>query len=676
MRDKVATPSVPGGPDSRAVVGIGTPLPGVTVQIRDEADCVLPERALGEIVVQTPMIFSGYWKQPQLTQRVLRDGWYYTGDMGYFAGDELFIVGRLKDLIIVDGRNVLPDAIEEHVLAAGQGQLHSAVAFGVRDEALGTEQPVVVCEMALALDDEQRQQLAQAIRARVRKMVDVALADLRFVEGGWIVRAGVKLARNANREKYLAQFPPRFAQDFAQDIETPRRSQRTPSEEVTAIFAEVLGRPQIGADENFFDLGGDSISALKMLLLVEKRLSRSVPPEFFQRPTVANLVNLLDNPNAAKENVAKENAVKEVDAARPIHYDNSASTLSQRPKPPVLPKKWTRQHIRRAARWRLIDSAFRLPYFEAMERFARWSGDRFVQTLFYPQEVQLFSRFCASLGRANANNEQELTCSVMSDILIQRLGAFYENDRERFIQRLRNSSLAFVRDIGQALDEPDGDLGRQIFRVHGSEHLENSIQQGRGTILLTFHNSTRVLGMPALFRRTEPLFSLTNRIYFSIYRDLYGVGTPQDLADQMPFLRTNATQKARETLLAGGIVTMTADSPHIKRPIHMTIGDRVRPIPTGFAELALATGAAVIPTYATMQPTGQINQYIQPPCDSGDASWSHDARVEHMARQIGAFMAQAWHHAPSALEWSHMRLYFEDLPVESPPPSQKLAADG
>lgn len=650
MREQKAMPVAPGDPDGRAVVSLGTALPGTTVQIRDEDDNVLPERALGEIVVKTPLIFSGYWKQPQLTEKVLRGGWYYTGDMGYFVGDELYVIGRLKDLIIVGGRNVLPDAIEEQVLAAGQGQLRSAVAFGIRDEALGTEQPVVVCEMAVAMEDEQRQQLAQVIRTRVRKMVDVALADLRFVESGWIVRAGIKLARNANRDIYLAQFRP---------VVHPNQEVilRTPTEEVRAIFAEVLGQPEIGEDHNFYDLGGDSISALKMLMLVEKRMGRSVPPEFFQRPTVAHLVNLLDNPNAAKG----------TEAAKPLHYDDSAFAVLQRPKPPVKPERWTRQHIRRATRWRLIDSAFRLPYFEAMTRLAGWSSNRLIQNALYPQEVQLFRRFCASLGRANADNEQFLTCSLMSHILMRRLGVFYDNDKEKFIQRMQNSRLTLVREIGQALAEPHSGLSRQIFTVQGSEHLEAALQQGRGVILVTFHNTSGVLGMPALLKRTEPIYWLSNQLYHSIYQELYGSGSPQDFADQMPFLRTTATQRARNILLAGGIVVMAVDFLAIKHPVYVPIGDKLCPLPTGFAELALATNAAIIPTYAVMQTSGKITQYIHPRCNSGDASFSHNARVESLTHQAGAFIERAWHDAPSVLDWGHMRHYVDYPQVQRPP---------
>ena len=84
-------------------------------------------------------------------------------------------------------------------------------------------------------------QATQAVRERIRNVLSVGLADLRFVENGWIVRAGVKLARNANRQKYLAHFRPT-------QLEERAPVHASTSERVTAIFAEVLKVTAIGPD--------------------------------------------------------------------------------------------------------------------------------------------------------------------------------------------------------------------------------------------------------------------------------------------------------------------------------------------------------------------------------------------------------------------------------------------
>ncbi|SOE09403.1 fatty-acyl-CoA synthase [Streptomyces sp. 2323.1] len=110
----------------------GKVLPGVEVAIRDESGRDLPAGEHGEVCVRSDMIMQGYWKQPELTAEVLRDGWLHTGDIG-FLDDEgyLTIVDRLKDMIVVVGGHVYTTELED-VLNSHPQVLQSAV-FGVRD---------------------------------------------------------------------------------------------------------------------------------------------------------------------------------------------------------------------------------------------------------------------------------------------------------------------------------------------------------------------------------------------------------------------------------------------------------------------------------------------------------------------------------------------------------------
>ncbi|MGW8375097.1 AMP-binding protein [Streptomyces sp. ODS28] len=113
-------------------VTVGRPIPGVEVAIRDARGRTLPPGEEGEIQVRAPFVMSGYWKRPDLTAEVLRDGWLHTGDLGHLDADGyLFVVGRRSDVIIVVGGHVHPTEVEELLLS------HPAVAqaavFGVRD---------------------------------------------------------------------------------------------------------------------------------------------------------------------------------------------------------------------------------------------------------------------------------------------------------------------------------------------------------------------------------------------------------------------------------------------------------------------------------------------------------------------------------------------------------------
>ncbi|MFD5610611.1 AMP-binding protein, partial [Kitasatospora sp. NPDC127060] len=114
-------------------IPVGRPLPGVEVQIRAADGTVLPAGGRGGIHVRSATIMAGYWKRPDLTARVLRDGWLDTGDIGYLDADGyLYLADRLKDLIIVVGGHVHPTEVEEVLLT------HPAIAqcavYGVRDD--------------------------------------------------------------------------------------------------------------------------------------------------------------------------------------------------------------------------------------------------------------------------------------------------------------------------------------------------------------------------------------------------------------------------------------------------------------------------------------------------------------------------------------------------------------
>ena len=123
---------------ARRLGSVGLPVPGCTVQIRDDAGRALPPGQDGEICVHSPGVLSGYWQAPDATAAALREGWLYTGDIGHVDEDGyLYVVDRKKDLIIRGGFNVYPRDVEDVLLT------HPAVAqaavVGRPDPRLGEE---------------------------------------------------------------------------------------------------------------------------------------------------------------------------------------------------------------------------------------------------------------------------------------------------------------------------------------------------------------------------------------------------------------------------------------------------------------------------------------------------------------------------------------------------------
>ncbi len=204
---QIATAIAPTEPQATAVVSCGRPIPGTEIAIVNANGQQLPENHVGEIALRGDAMLSGYYQRPDLTAAAIQDGWYYTGDMGYLSDGELYVTGRKKDLIIVAGKNVYPQDLE--AIANGIPGVYPgrAVAFGLMNKRLGTEGIVMVCELLKTADTTQAQKIEQALRRQIVAQTEVTLADVRFVESRWVLKTSSgKLARSANRDKYLEAF--------------------------------------------------------------------------------------------------------------------------------------------------------------------------------------------------------------------------------------------------------------------------------------------------------------------------------------------------------------------------------------------------------------------------------------------------------------------------------------
>ncbi len=190
-------------PSAVIKVSCGKPIQGVGVRVLDANGNPLPDRAVGEIVVRSDSMLSGYYQRPDL--QPFRDGWYLTGDRGYLADGEVYVVGRSKDLIINAGKNVYPQDIEAIVNTVAGIHAGRAVAFGVPDQREGTELIAVVAEVDTD-DPAQRKAITQNIRQAVVQSSTVTVNYVQLVDERWLIKTSSgKIARAANRDKWLAE---------------------------------------------------------------------------------------------------------------------------------------------------------------------------------------------------------------------------------------------------------------------------------------------------------------------------------------------------------------------------------------------------------------------------------------------------------------------------------------
>ena len=206
--EHLVVPVAEGTPGAISFLSSGKLLPNNEVRIVSESGAVLANGYVGEILIKSDCLFDGYYNRPDLTAQAVMDGWYHTGDLGFYLEGELYVVGRKKDLLIVGGENIYPHDIEEIVCSHPAIHDGRAIAIGVYNPDLGTEDIVVAAEV------EREELLGKAadiehdIRAKVVASSGVVVRTVFLKPPKWIVKSTAgKAARSATREKLLKEHP-------------------------------------------------------------------------------------------------------------------------------------------------------------------------------------------------------------------------------------------------------------------------------------------------------------------------------------------------------------------------------------------------------------------------------------------------------------------------------------
>lgn len=187
---------------TRSVACVGTPLPQTEIAIVNQAGERLGERQVGEVLVRSPSLMRGYYREPEASNQVLRDGWLWTGDLGYIANGELYITGRKKEVLIVGGRNYYPDDLEQVAVAVANGRQGNAVAIAYEDPTRATEAVVLLVETTAterAERDALRQRIRQALVEADYPISEVVLLRPRTIQ----TTPNGKLKRLDIKDRYL-----------------------------------------------------------------------------------------------------------------------------------------------------------------------------------------------------------------------------------------------------------------------------------------------------------------------------------------------------------------------------------------------------------------------------------------------------------------------------------------
>lgn len=186
----------------RAIVNCGKPVRDTLLEIREEDGSVLPEKTVGKVWMQSPSVMECYYRDPDATAACLVDGWLDTGDMGYLSDGYLYVVGRAKDMIIINGKNHWPQDIEWAVEQLPGFKAGDIAAFAITTPG-GEETPAVLVQCRTS-DEIERLRLRDEIREKVRSITGMNCV-IELVPPRTLPRTSSgKLSRAKARNLYLS----------------------------------------------------------------------------------------------------------------------------------------------------------------------------------------------------------------------------------------------------------------------------------------------------------------------------------------------------------------------------------------------------------------------------------------------------------------------------------------
>jgi fatty-acyl-CoA synthase len=197
--ERYAAPAAPGDEGSRRFALLGKPVPGLEIRIVDpDTGAELKDREVGELEIRGTSVTPGYYKRPEANAELFHEGWLCTGDLAYTLEGELVVCGRIKDVIIVGGRNVFPEDVERAVGGLDGIRAGNVIAFGV-EGGRGRESLVVVSETRA--DDLAA--LRHLVAERVIDTVGVPARDIVLVAPGTLPKTSSgKLQRSLCKSRY------------------------------------------------------------------------------------------------------------------------------------------------------------------------------------------------------------------------------------------------------------------------------------------------------------------------------------------------------------------------------------------------------------------------------------------------------------------------------------------
>jgi lauroyl/myristoyl acyltransferase/acyl carrier protein len=498
-----------------------------------------------------------------------------------------------------------------------------------------------------------RRDLAQVLPEHMQPSVFVWLEALPRTSTGKVDRKAVPPA-------------PRERPDLGEKYVAPRDEEER---SLVEVWKKLLQLDEIGVEDNFFDLGGDSLSSVRMIIEAEKVLDFTVPKCYFQKPTIANLVVLFREWQSSESTPSTPGADRSHRVAP--RSSEKRVTKYQAAMRKILHRQWTPGDIVRRLKWlgtsvrldindHLIrKSMLKIPYWEGMEKLSRWVQTPHVTNVLYREQYRLFSQMLNELDGCTIDPEVGFQASMMGNIFSRvALQPYQEQAGHTVMQLLGQAADPFRVSLSQLLADTPLDKLDEIFPLSDLEYLQQAYQAGRGVILLTYHSPVNRLAVAALSLRfkgeTIPAISEKRaRQESGHWQDNYARDLP---ARELSALKAGVALEGQHQLEEGHIVQFASDNEYARQGQAVTIARRRYYLRPGFAELALNTGAAVVPQYNCMRSDGRIHMTILPAFTV--RAGNRETQVSHLLDQYAAFINASWRAAPESIRWPRIFRHF------------------
>ncbi len=278
---QIASNPLPPRPHKAGSVG---PAAGPEVAVMDSQGNLLPSGRTGEIVLRGPTITRGYLSNPEANEKGFSKGWFRTGDQGHIDGDGyIFISGRIKEIINRGGEKISPREIDEVLLQ--HPDVSQAVAFPIPHVQLGEDVGAAVV-------------LKPGAKARVSDLRRFAASRLAFFKVPRVIRILEEIPKGATGKVQRTGLAQRLGLQPIDDTAVPKAAFRAPEnplqEKLVRLWSDVLAVKDIGVDDSFFALGGDSILATALMIRLAREMGTHLSlADFMDNPTIAGMAEAI-----------------------------------------------------------------------------------------------------------------------------------------------------------------------------------------------------------------------------------------------------------------------------------------------------------------------------------------------------------------------------------------------